>query len=108
MNAKKVFYSLIILVLLVGGVKVGYNLGTEKGYQKGYEKGHKIGGEVGYSYGYNKGYSSGYSVGHDGLAQQLKNDLIDYWCNPYDLIIDNGYTETEWLIIELFEADQGC
>lgn len=104
MNRKKVFYSLIILVLVAGSLKVGHGLG----YTKGFEEGHTIGGEIGYSYGYNKGYQSGHSEGHDALAQQLKSDLIDYWCNPYDLIIDNGYTDTEWLIIELFEEDQGC
>lgn len=94
----------MVLLLIVLGLKVGYNLGSEKGYNKGYS----IGGEVGYSQGFNKGYNSGYNIGHDPLAQQLKEDLIEWWCNPSDLIIDNGYTETEWLIIELFEQDKGC
>lgn len=104
MKRKKVFYSLIVLILISISLKVGYNLGTEKGYQKGYN----IGKEIGYSQGHSKGYNNGYLVGYDGLAQQLKEDLIEWWCNPSDLIVDNGYTGTEWLIIELFEQDKGC
>ena len=95
---KRIFISIIILILVSVGsfvlYSVAYSEGETAGYENGYSVGQEAGYEVGYSSGKTDGYNEGYPLGRaDGYDEGYTLGKADGYDEGYILGKTDGYDE---------------
>jgi len=95
---KRIFISIIILILVSVGSFVLYGVAYSEGEAAGYENGYSIGQEAGYEAGYSSGKTDGYHEGYilgkqDGYDEGYTLGKADGYDEGYILGKTDGYDE---------------